>query len=584
MANVEVVPKDLPKSNDLVREGLAIADSIETGWAKYAKNRGVRNERYFKEQTIDSGETTYYINLGLKSWPETRDALAQVLDACKRLDVRADRVSLTADRRMGLPPERRATAIEETGIMFWTPEDWRGAAEDLDIMPILNDHAVGSPAGTHNAKAAIQAGFGYVGNLSQMNYGYPGNISDVDQMIDTVVAMGLIAGKKNDGVVLDSYIDDGFCATFHDAATSIGWCLLHRYIATELIGCAYAPSYGSTFADPVLKQGFGLALDAINISRVPPSLTHGDTNSLDPSFSLDRNAAIITSDIYFTIANQLAHPIGSSVHPTPLTEPHRIPTVEDIIQSLEIGREAERRARETMHLIDWQPVYAMRDKLVAAGHEVYRRMLDGLAQMGVDTTEAVQILVATKRLGPEQIERLFGVGEPDSSFPRGFAPVAATDTFKRATVNRQRVLDSIAAMNPLPDVRGLKVVAASGDIHEYGLYVLVSVLEELGCDVHNMGTSVNSDAIAAAAAESACDAIALSTYNGMALSISKELREEVARRGISPLIFVGGRLTEDLGAEKSVDVRPHIAKLDIAPCDTVEQMVHALSEVQRVNG
>ena len=577
MSDVELVPRGLPAGRDLVRRGLALAAAIDTGWSSYCRDRQVRSERHYKEAAIGRGEITYYINLGLKSWPETREALGQVLAACRRRKLRCDRVSLTADRRMGLPPQARRAALEETGIMFWTREDWQGAGADLDIQPILNDHAVGSPASVANACAAIEAGFGYVGNLSQQAYRYPGWSSDVDQMISTVIAIGVIAGKRADGVVLDSYIDDGFCASFHDAATSLGWCLLHRRVADQLIGAAYAPSYGSTFADPLLKQAFGLALDKINISRVPPSLVHGDTNSLDASYSLDRNAAIVTSDIFFTIACQLAHPTGAAVHPTPLTEPSRIPTVEDIVQSLEIGNEAERRAREALPLIDWRPVYALRDQILAGGQAVYRGLLDGLALLGVDVGDPLQLLVATKRLGAQQIERAFGAGEPDASYPHGRRPVVPTDTLKRALASRQQVLDSVRMMDPAPRLSGLKVVTASGDIHEYGLYLVAGVLAELGCEVIDLGTSVDNDVIAAAAAESAADAVALSTYNGLAASLTGDLMNRLPQRGIGPLVYLGGRLTEDLDGAKSVDVSRKITEAGAIPCSSVEEMIRDIA-------
>jgi methylmalonyl-CoA mutase cobalamin-binding subunit len=586
MTDAELVPADLPDGSALAQRGRALAQALDTGWSRYCRNRGVRSEREYKEGAIGRGEITYYINLGLKSWPETREALGDVLAACRRLGLKCDRVSLTADRRMGLPSDARPAALAETGIMFWNRGDWQGAGADLDIQPILNDHAVGSPASVENASAAIEAGFGYVGNLSQQAYRYPGWPSDVEQMISTVVAIGVIAGKKADGIVLDSYIDDGFCASFHDAATSLGWCLLHRYIADDLIGAAYAPSFGSTFADPLLKQAFGLALDRINVSRVPPSLVHGDTNSLDASYSLDRNAAIITTDIFFTIACQLAHPTGAAVHPTPLTEPSRIPTVEDIVQSLEIGNEAERRARQAVQLIDWRPVYALRDTILAGGRAVYRNMLDGLELLGVDVRDPLQLLVATKRLGAVAIERAFGAGDEDSSYPRGRRPVVPTDTFRRAVARRQKVLDSLRLMVPRPRLSGLRVVTASGDIHEYGLYVVVGVLDELGCEVIDLGTSVDNEAIAAAAAESAADAIALSTYNGFAASLTGDLMQRLRQRGIRPVVYVGGRLTEDIGMAKSVDVSAKITEAGAIPCASVEQMINDLSghQTERIRG
>src|SRR5207248_10943253 len=69
---------------------------------------------------------------------------------------------------------------------------------------------------------------------SDLSYGYPNWSDDVAQMTNTVVAMGMLAEKKQDGVVLDSYIDDGYCASFHDAATSLGWCLFHHHVARDL--------------------------------------------------------------------------------------------------------------------------------------------------------------------------------------------------------------------------------------------------------------------------------------------------------------------------------------------------------------
>src|SRR5690606_28289666 len=126
------------------------------------------------------------------------------------------------------------------------------------------------------------------------------------------------------------------------------------------------------------------------------SLVHGDTNSLSPSYSLDRHAATVTQDIFFSIANELDHPTGAAVHATPLTEPIRIPTVEDIVQSLEIGNEAERRARESVGLIDWRPVNELRDRILAGGARVYEAMLTGLEGLGVDVRDPLQLLIATR--------------------------------------------------------------------------------------------------------------------------------------------------------------------------------------------
>jgi methylmalonyl-CoA mutase cobalamin-binding subunit len=581
---VELVPPDLPDGRGLVAEGRALARKLRVGNTRYQQRHRVRSERFYKERCRSDRTITYYINLGLKSWPETRDALQWIQSECRRRNLRVDRVSLTADRRMGLPPEQRAAAIEETGIMFWTSDDWAGVGTEIDVQGILNDHTVGSPASVVNAAAAVEAGISYIGNLSQQSYGYPNWSDDVEQMANTVVAMGMLAEKKGDGVVLDSYIDDGYCASFHDAATSLGWCLFHHHVARDLIGVAHSPSYGSTFSDPMLKAAFGLALDVVNVERVPPSLVHGDTNSLRPEDSFDRSAATVATDVFFTVARELTFPTGAAVHATPLSEPVRIPTPEDIVQSLEIGNEAERRARASLDLIDWRPAQELAERIKVAGERVFTRLLDGLVSFGVDRSDPLQLLLATRRLGAARIEELYGVGEPDSAYPRGFVPVAETDTYRRLVRHRRETLDSISAKGPLPDLRGVSIVAASGDVHEYGLYVVVSVLRELGASVVDLGTSVDPELAVQAAAETASDAIAFSTYNGMALSLGRELRNALASRRLPTRLFIGGRLTEDLDGAKSVDVGPELARIGANPCASVDDMVASLASGPQSDG
>ncbi len=558
----------------LARRGWQRGRAIPAGSTRYQRRHGVQSEREYKERAKADGTITYYINLGLKTWPETRDALLEIEAACRhRGGLRVDRVSLTADRRMGLPPAQRASAIEETGIMFWSETDWAGTGSEVDVQGILNDHAVGSPASVVNAEAAIRAGISYVGNLAQMSYGYPGVSDDVEQMAQTVEAIGIVAAHRGNGVVLDSYIDDGFCATFHDAATSLAWCMFHHHVASHLIGAAHAPSYGSTFADPTLKAAYGLAMDAINPEKVPPSLVHGDTNSLRLEDSFDRSAVIVANDVFFTIASQLAHPTGAAVHATPLSEPHRIPTIEDVVQSLEIGNEAERRAREALHLVDWRPAHALRDEIVRGGRTVLAAMMAGLTELGVDTNDPLQCLLATRRLGAARIEEMWGAGEPDTAYPRGFKPVAETDTLRRL---RDRQSGVLANLHERPDLLGLTIVVASGDIHEYGLWVVANVLRELGANVVDLGTSVDNDLIIQAAAETAADAVALSTYNGMALTLGRDLAARAARRGLTAPLFVGGRLTEDVDGGRSVDVSERLAADGLVPCPTLEHMIARL--------
>jgi methylmalonyl-CoA mutase cobalamin-binding subunit len=571
----QLLPRDLPNGMELLERGRERARRIPNVTLRYAREHGVPTDRAWKEHCRDNGLITTYVNLGYKTWAETRDALAYVQDRGKSLGYELDRASLITDRRMGLPPELRSSGLEETGIMLYTQEDWNGAAQDLNLAPIINDHNLGSPAAIHNTTAALTAGFGYVGSMAQHNYGYALWDDDVEQMARTVEAIGMIAEKASAGIVLEAYIEDGYVAGFHDLATSLGWCIFHRYIVEELAGGAHSQSYGSTFQDPILKQAFGLALQEINTHRVPPSFTHGDTNSLLDDADFDRNAAIVYNDVYWTAMREVAFPSGGAIHATPVSEAIRIPTEDELVQSLVIVSEAVNRARANARLVDWRPVFETRDQIVQGGRAFFAKLMDGLALLGVDTRDPLQLILATRRIGGSRLEQLFGVGEPDSLYPRGFKPVVASDTLHRLIGNVEKAMDEIRRAGP-PDLRGLRVVTASGDIHEYGLFVLSRVLGTLGAKVIEIGTSASSPEIAKVALETNADVVAVSTYNGMALSLGRQLLDELEKRSIRPLVFMGGRLNQDLEGQPAADVVPDLEAIGVNACRTLAEMVARL--------
>src|SRR5207245_9190057 len=103
-------------------------------------------------------------------------------------------------------------------------------------------------------------------------------------------------------------------------------------------------------------------------------------------------------------------------------------------------------------------------------------------------------------------ERLRAV-EPDASYPRGFRPIVGSDTLRRLMERFQQEMTSVTKDDTAPDLRGLRIIAASGDIHEYGLFVVSQVLNRLGAKGINLGTSFTSQVIARIAVESAADAV-----------------------------------------------------------------------------
>ena len=109
----------------------------------------------------------------------------------------------------------------------------------------------------------------------------------------TLKGAGLLAAFKDQGVVFDSYLEDGYPGVFHDYANYIGWAMVERYISEELIGAAYSPSWGGLTQNPVIKSAVTLALDAVNPERVPFLYTQGDTIGNTPDFDANMLAFLL---------------------------------------------------------------------------------------------------------------------------------------------------------------------------------------------------------------------------------------------------------------------------------------------------
>ena len=238
--------------------------------------------------------------------------------------------------------------------------------------------------------------------------------------------------------------------------------------------------------------------------------------------------------------------------------------------------ESEQRARVCPDIIDWRPIYEMRDQILDGGRQVFRNLLEGLGKIGVKTDDPLQLMLATRRLGAGTIEDLFHAGISDSSYPRGFKPVVASDILSRLLVRKNAVLANLRRGGPLPDLREITIVTAGTDVHEYALQVMAQALSACGAKVVNLGINMNSLDIAKVVVETAADSVAVSTHNGMALSLGRQLKSDLDARNVNPRVFMGGRLNQDLVHQEAADVRPMLRDEGIVPCDDVEEMIEHL--------
>jgi methylmalonyl-CoA mutase cobalamin-binding subunit len=574
-----LLPADLPDGREAVAQGRAQGATLEIAPSLYLQHKGAESERAWRERAAAEGISCTCINIGLATWPDTREALGCIYEDSLSRGVRPpDRFNILAERRMGLPKALRLAAPQETGPLLMTQEDWWETTHTVPIQPEAADNTIGGPGSLDNALDAIQAGITHIGVLSQYMWRWPYWEDETGQVMSVLKAAGVLAAHRGAGVCFDSYLEDGYPGVFHDYANYVGWAMLERYVSEDLIGAAYSCSWGGLTSDPVTKAAVTLALHAFRPEHVPAGFVQGDT--IGNRADVEANAGVVSTDVLFMKAVDLRYRLGGAPIAVPVTEMERIPTWQEVAQVHAINRRLEEYLPSVAAAIDWRLIEARRDLLVAGGRRFFDAAIAAMTASGVDVRDPAQVLLVIKRLGAAACEELFGAGAPDADYPRGRRPIMETDLVHQTMAERGRLLDFIRGSGD-SRLGGLKVVLASTDVHEFAKFLLDSALAEAGARVIDAGVNRDPEDIVSVAVESAAQAVVITTHNGVARSFAQVLRRELHAARLSELpVFMGGVLNEDIeGSEIPVDVRADLSQLGVAPLDTVQELIGQLGRL-----
>lgn len=576
----QLIPADLPHGREAVEAGREMARGLERSRSLYCEEKGVGSEREWREIARERGVPCSTMNIGLNTWADTRAALENIYESCMSRGVRPpDRFNLIAERRMGLPKHLRASAPAETGPVLWTDQDWWELTHTVPIQPEAADNMIGGPGSVENVLDALRVGVTYVGVLSQYSWRWPYWDDEITQLQSVLTAGGVLAAFRNDGVVFDSYLEDGYPGVFHDYASYVGWAMLERYIAEELIGAAYSSSWGGLTQNPVIKSAVTLALDAVNPGRVPTAFLQGDTIGNTPDF--DANYGVLVNDLLFMKLTDMRYRLGGAPIAVPVTETERIPSWDEVATVQVISRKVDDYVSLVDGVIDWKQIEDLRDRLVVGGRHFFESALSTMRQMGVDVTCPARVLLVLKRLGAATCEELFAPGERDDSYLRGHRPVLETDLVRETNLKRDDLIRSVASRPSGQSIRGMKVVVASTDVHEFAKFLLTSTFEALDARVIDCGINRDPEDVVKVVAETAPDAVVLTTHNGVARSFATKLVDELRVQRLSPPVFMGGVLNEDVvGADVPVDVREDLRRLGIGIPPSVDELVLALGQLR----
>jgi methylmalonyl-CoA mutase cobalamin-binding subunit len=573
---------DLPTGASLVEDGLALGATVEAGRSSFCQLHGVSSEVAFKRSRIAAGELQWSMIMGLASMEEQIEALGFLHGFGERTGVVIDRGLIIPNWVTGLPERLRERAPKGTSFLLGGVEDHVRIAQAAPIMPCFNDFHIGSPAAVPNTLAAIQAGGSYMGVLAQYVWSLPYMGSDVDLVAENVKAIAIVAQKWSEGVVVDSYLDDGMPAEFADNVSMIGYACLEHYVVERLCGARYATGFGQLISDIPTKLSIWLALaEVLKADHPPLSYLYG--NTIDASDDvITGNYGVSAAEIVAFAATERRYRTGVAFLPNPITEKLQVPTVQEIADIHAAARSAAAKSRDLEGLLDFSAVEADRDMLVAQGTRFFENALRVLAEFGVDISDPLQTLLGIRRLGAQRLEQLCHPGERDDTLPNGVVPFSPTEFTKRSSEIIRFEVERIRSTGIADVIRGRAFIVGSADTHVYGTFVVAGVLRALGAEVVDAGVDREPEHFAALLSQRADrPAVAISTHNGQCVSYTRQLMTLLPQHD-RPDVFIGGKLnTIADGDSEPRDASLLLREMGVVPCQTIEDLAGHLAAMTR---
>jgi methylmalonyl-CoA mutase cobalamin-binding subunit len=576
----ELIPPGLPKGMDLVREGERIGATFEVGLSEFVRSRNCSFPEWAMGKYLQ-GELVLLPQTGVSSVDEQVAALREIHAAClaRGLDIGA--IIVTSNMLNGLPYAKRKGAPRGTSFVMESPDDYGRILNASPILPVFADHMLGSPNSVFNTTHCLKAGLPYIGTFSQYVWDYPYWDDDVAHVSEVIKSLGIMKSKWEAGATVGSYVDDGPPASMIDYASAVGYVLLEQYVCETLCGARYSTGLGGLMSHIPSKMAVWMAIhEALHdLENTESAVGHIEGNTLDQTEDPNANWGVSMADFIPYAFLEQKYTTGAAYNPKPVMEALRVPTANEMIDVCLACGMAMKKIHEFREfgIIDDKEILKLGKDLADSGRKFFANTLNGLAEMGIDIRDPLQMLLAIRRLGGSRLEERFHPGDRDPSRYRGIVPVATMDLFKMWVPMAEKMIKSIHAEALGDAVRDKTFVMGSTDTHQFALFMLEKVFAHFGARVVNMGVDLDAEDALYGAAQENTPYILISTHNGICLDWGTRIMEEARKNGQEVRVYMGGKLNAILeGSAEPEDVTDRLAGIGIHPCADAMDVLRAL--------
>jgi methylmalonyl-CoA mutase cobalamin-binding subunit len=565
----------LPRLEEIIDEAHSLGTIL--GSCAFLDGFDVCCESDYKKQQVANDRIMLHGQIGYRSIAQSQRAFEEIHQRLADAGHQIDRYGICLDWNMGYPAKDRTNYPTGTGLIFEHPEQIQALTAAAPVAPHFGDFVLGMPAALENTLAALQAGATSIGNLGQyFSFRLPNWHDDLKVTAQTVKAIALCVNQPVD-ILIHSNLDDGFAALFQDLASALGAVLIEQYIVEDLLGGCVSHCYGHTYSEPLARLAFQRAL--AKVSRQPGTMVYGNTTIYGDDIT--KNFANLGAYLGVDILAQSTRPSGHAINPVPVTEALRIPSIIEVVEAHLYANQQIQRHSPLQVLQTTESADHLSLKIESAGKTFRDNVLSGLTDAGIDVTNAFEVLLAIRRIGARELELRFAPGQVDDAGVRQRVYPASTITELNQQAKKILATIDSTVVNTIAGQHH-RVCLATTDVHEYGKILLEGIFRETDIEVIDGGVCTDADKLIAIARRERATAIAISTYNGIALNYFRTLKQQLDSNGMGHLpVYIGGKLNQLIEDQQNTeelpkDVTEELALLGAMPCTDAKQMIDDL--------
>lgn len=576
-----LIPEDSGDWKKSWKEGYEIGKKIERMETPFHRKYGVKNDADLRLRYAEKGKLAWKTNMGLATLDDQIAALKELDRFNAESGFNIPFCHQLPKNITGVPKDKRKGIPTGAGFDLNSLDDYIALTTASSVGLNFEDNHIGWPNAVEGTINSLKAGTSICGLISTWHQVAPGCPDESWNMNQIVKALGIVAAKYDEKVIVNDNMDDSLPVYCTDLVSYLAWAKLAKYITTDICKCRYSFSFGNLTVNHVHKAAMWLAAHETFKMEDAPCIGFIYPDTVSPlDHDIHGNYGFLIPEALMLILVEKRYKTGASVLVTPITEKVAIPTVKNMLDIQAACQNTEQSAEFFEPLINWEPIEKLRDEIMEYSEVMYQNVLKGFEEAGIDVTNPIEMMVVTKKMNPTRFEECFhpSVVQEGKTKVEPMLPAALWEETERQAI---RILENVKDKPFVNNIKGKRICVASGDMHYFGYYAVTRVLEELGAEVIAGGTSLEAIDVLDLADEYGCGEICISLHNGQALDYGKLLKRIGEERGGGYRFLLGGVLTSQIDENSTipVDVTMQLQKLGLITSTSIEDLVEKISYI-----